>query len=143
MRTLSSFLIHLGYSYVNYGNGDGTFVSAVKDLYYPHCSVAVADLNGDGLDDLVTSYYGGSFLVVFINDGSGGFAYSAYIPDGNLLSSPIDTYDLDGDGNQDLVIGGYRNGNLYTGIAVMQGQGGGNFDSAVAYGGASHRFKLD
>jgi uncharacterized protein (TIGR03437 family) len=91
--------------------------------------VAAADLNGDGLPDIVTA--GGSVL---LNDGKGGFAsrhgYSVPLATGSVMLA-----DLNGDGHVDILFG---NGNpLFlsgtTGaptLTVLFGNGTGTFADA-------------
>jgi hypothetical protein len=113
------------------GNGDGTFalgssLTLPSFSYVPPSSiapptVAVADLNGDGHPDLVTTYadYGG-IVNVFLNNGNGTFAaLGGFGAGGN--SQAVAVADLNGDGKPDLVT---ADGN---GISVLPGNGKGTF----------------
>ncbi len=94
---------------VLYGNGDGTFqppayVAAATSGFPEPYAVAVADVNGDGWDDLLMgmSEFGpyGEVTVVL---SAGGGAFSA--PSGYSVSGPytLEVADLDADGELDFV----------------------------------------
>ncbi len=57
---------------VRYGNGDGTFKAGVVKVNIGGGAPAVADLNGDGLNDFVT--YSNTHSIVALNNGNGTFA---------------------------------------------------------------------
>jgi hypothetical protein len=107
------------------GNGDGTFQSAVGYNFYQlfgfqshNTGVAVADVNGDGIPDLVA---GTDPLAILLGKGDGTFY------PGNLygLSSPVVALavaDVNGDGIPDLLAVAHG-GNS---ISVLLGTGGGN-----------------
>ncbi|MGB9455823.1 MAG: FG-GAP-like repeat-containing protein [Bryobacteraceae bacterium] len=83
------------------GNGDGTFLPATyfDALNVPgYATVAVGDINGDGIPDIVTA--GGTIL---FGDGNGGFpTREDYIIDG---SGSVMLADFDGDGKMDIIVG--------------------------------------
>jgi hypothetical protein len=113
------------------GNGDGTFGPAV--LFPAGTSpgaVAVADLNGDGKDDLVTadagSDFGGSTVQVLLGNGDGSFQ-----PPAAYFAGPFDRAlavgDFKGDGRPDIAT-------LNSGtFAVLLNNGDGTFRSAATY----------
>ncbi len=131
---------------IHLGRGDGTFVKEEKFLDMS-VSVAAADFDGDGLDDLALSYPG-SWINIYISNrdsfeanGILSFDNVGMVWNHNLDQSPIDAWDFDGDEIQDLVVGSYRSGNGWTDIAVIKGLGGGQFIEyydVISYGGAPH-----
>ncbi|MDY0746526.1 FG-GAP-like repeat-containing protein [Paucibacter sp. R3-3] len=79
--------------------------SAALPTGYPVTSVAIADVDGDGRNELLAGMgeYG---VQVFLRDGSGAWVPSAIIP---VSASPrIQMVDLNGDGRPDLVAFGNR-----------------------------------
>ncbi|MFA5510220.1 MAG: FG-GAP-like repeat-containing protein [Candidatus Cloacimonadaceae bacterium] len=86
------------------------------DMSYLHAEVAVgADMNGDGLTDLVCGGYSGLFL--YLNTGTATepvfTLQPGYFGGLNLDSYPVpDVADVNGDGILDLVIGYSENGNV-------------------------------
>lgn len=117
------------------GLGGGTFddpVSVAETVV--SADVAVADLDGDGTDDIAVadaaSYIslnpGG--LYTLLNDGSGGFAQSALLPAG---IGPIDVQvtDLTGDGEPDLAA--FNNAGY---LAILPGLGNGAFGAPISFG---------
>jgi len=126
-------------------NGDGAFqkpVSYSSGGYYA-VSVAVADVNGDGAQDLVvanacsnTNCQGGS-VDVLLGNGDGTFQAAVSYGAGGFDAQSVAIGDINGDGRPDLVVTlcalngpsscGDRNG----GIAVLLGNGDGTFQAAV------------
>ncbi|WP_437512776.1 FG-GAP repeat domain-containing protein [Sorangium sp. So ce1099] len=92
--------------------GDDTF--APKDSYLvvdSATALAVADLNGDGMPDLIATYDSyGSFVSVLANQGDGTFAaridygVSSGMPGYSRLT--VGAADLNGDGIRDLAVTG-------------------------------------
>jgi Bacterial Ig-like domain (group 3)/FG-GAP-like repeat len=84
------------------GTGDGTFTAAPQIYgYYADC-VAVVDLNGDGIPDLVTTQGAGSFeLSIYLGNGDGTFTFLSNAP---IYANPtsIAVGDFNGDGSPDL-----------------------------------------
>ncbi len=108
------------------GNGDGTFVSPMKNLvsatdYYP-TSAAMADLNRDGRTDVAVATQNG--VRVFLAGKNGALA-----PVGTFgtNASYVATGDMNGDGKPDLI--------TLTGssIGIMLGNGNGTFRQQMTY----------
>ncbi len=66
-------------------------------------AVALADLNGDGDEDLVVANNGADDLTIFENDGTGSFAPVLTIPVGNAPGS-LSIADFDNDGLRDIAV---------------------------------------
>jgi hypothetical protein len=92
------------------GNGDGTFEAAGGKYAVGICpdSVAVADLNGDGIPDLIVangerSGFGDSRVSILLGNGDGTFqASQAYGAGGSPYSVAVG--DFNGDGYPDLAL---------------------------------------
>lgn len=107
-----------------FGNGDGTF-SAPTTIDIPSAtnptSIAVADLRGIGIDDLILPGYGASGQVTYVlsGDGKGGFgAPVSYSGAGGSIVAA----DFNGDGAIDLLETGgpmvlYNMGGTYVSIS--------------------------
>jgi hypothetical protein len=91
------------------GNGDGTF-KAPRFLSDANTTTAVAaaDVNGDGLPDLVVSDAGGA--AVFLGQGGGNFAAPTYLAvaggpaESVSAESAVAVGDVDGDGVPDILV---------------------------------------
>ena len=92
-------------------------------------AVARADVNNDGVDDLVATGDDGS-VGAFVNDGTGVFTTTStwWLP--NLNPRALAVADVSGDGIGDLVV---ANGSLM----IANGTGDGSFATPAAFGGFS------
>ena len=108
------------------GNGNGTFQTPrVLQVQRGPLWVSVADLNGDGADDIVTANFGGTDTVsVLLGNNDGTFQAARNFPAGSGPSS-VAAGDFDGDGRLDLAVADYY-GNQ---AAVLRGNGDGTFQA--------------
>ena len=111
------------------GNGNGTFQSAVNyDAGAAQANtVAVADVNGDGIPDLAVASYPG-LVGVLIGEGNGTFEPVVSYATGGNDSSGVAVADVNGDGHPDLIIA-----NLSGTVGVLLGVGNGEFEPVVTY----------
>jgi hypothetical protein len=104
------------------GRGDGTFGPVV--LYSlgadPAAGVVVADVNGDGYPDLITSG-----VNVLLNRGDGTFRRPVHY--GTGTGSSVALSDVNGDGILDVIVG------YETSVGVLLGNGDGTFQPATTY----------
>ena len=132
------------------GNGDGTFQAAVG---YDSggriaTSVAVGDVNGDGIPDLVVDNYNGSggpnsTVSVLFGNGDGTFRPAVVYDSGGEYADSVALGDLRGNGIPDVVVanrwsdgwGGWQ----HSDVGALLGNGDGTFQQAVTYpvGGVS------
>jgi len=120
------------------GNGDGTFQPVVN--YYSGglgCqSAAVADVNGDGIPDIVVSNEwqcescSDGSAGVMLGNGDGTFQPVATYDSGSPRSDWVAVGDLTGDGIVDLVVASGSGDNV---VGVLLGNGDGTFQAPVAY----------
>lgn len=124
--------------YVN--KGDGTFQTGV--YYFPATesvdntniniapqAVTIADVNGDGMNDIVSSNARGGDVTVLLGNGDGTVNVPSigYSTGGNPKTSAL-VADFNGDGVADIVVPD----NVF-GFASLQGYGDGTFRSALDY----------
>src|SRR5690606_34675251 len=116
-----------------FGNGDGTFEAAAFVNSEWTDGVAVGDLNGDGLLDVVLTAdviqldpgNSENEVVIYLNDGGRSFVAQTPITDVLAGFSDVALGDLNGDGKLDLVTG-----NPYSrDLSVFRGNGDGSFGS--------------
>jgi len=94
-------------AYVLLGNGDGTFQPPTFHGVGggPNGAVAIADLNGDGIPDLVVEGQTAG-LAVFPGNGDGTFGLILRFAIGSMQEDEsIGVADLNGDGKPDVVAG--------------------------------------
>ncbi len=109
------------------GNGDGTFTtgSSFSTGSGPNYSLVLADFNGDGILDMVTTDEAANTLTVLLGDGDGNFTASASPATGNLPTSVV-VADFNGDGKPDLAVSSLNSATL----TILLGNGDGTFVAA-------------
>jgi hypothetical protein len=121
------------------GNGDGTFKTVVK--YYAGgnqtSSVAVSDLNGDGMLDLVVANSNGTNNIgVLLGNGDGTFRPVVTYSSGGGAAESVWIADVNEDGKRDILVAVNSSCTLCTDgglLAVLLGNGDGTFQPAVMY----------
>lgn len=127
--------------YVALGKGDGTFQTPVFTAYGTELySATLADVNGDGVLDLVLDdtpfILSGTFAVdVLPGNGDGTFGAGNTV-NSNYMISQVLAGDFNGDGKTDLVLlseGEQTSTDAYTtaGILLLPGNGDGTFGAAT------------
>jgi hypothetical protein len=122
---------------VAFGNGDGTFQIAVT---YPLAitvtefpeNIVAADMNGDGIPDIIVGEGQGSTLNaagVLINDGTGNFSNIANYSMGGTGTASAAVADLNGDGKNDILLASGQYGSDGV-LNLLLGNGDGTFRSA-------------
>src|SRR5262245_30920318 len=131
------------------GRAEGTFSDPVSlAVGATPGSVAVADINGDGRQDIVVANAGDASISLFLGMGDGTFAPQSRIATTVSSSSPV-TADFNGDGITDIAVGNSAGDKL----AVLLGFGDVTFSAPVLYstgipvsiaaGDLNHDGKLD
>jgi hypothetical protein len=119
------------------GNGDGTFgpPQTFAVVGGPD-TVEVADVNGDGIPDLVVTYSDSGAVGVFLGNGDGTFRQpQPPYPAAEGLHA-VTVADVSGDGKPDLVVLAYRN------VSVLLGNGDGTFQGQQRFGVGSTPFAV-
>lgn len=118
-------------------NGDGTFASEVVYAIAGASSnvgatnIEIADLDGDGVPDLIIPIYGpwnGNTVEILYGYGDGSFGNATEIHTTAENPMAASAADMDGDGDLDLAIS-HNNGGWYLDIALQDSNG----TFAVAY----------
>ncbi len=93
------------------------------------CEVAVADVNGDGIPDLVLSNPGSTFVSVLLGNGNGTFqAQQTFAAGGGQDSLAV--ADVNGDGKADIIV---TDGIRSSTVSVLMGNGNGTFQAAQTF----------
>jgi Bacterial Ig-like domain (group 3)/FG-GAP-like repeat/FG-GAP repeat len=124
------------------GNGDGSFQPPMNyDSGDDDASVIIADVNKDGIPDLVAASPSNQAAIVLLGNGDGTFQPGVFSYTGLNGGGALAVADVDGDGKLDLVIAfSSPNAGLLT---VLLGNGDGTFQSPVSYNfGGNQTFSL-
>jgi uncharacterized protein (TIGR03437 family) len=112
------------------GNGKGGFEAPQSiALQGGAGGIAAADFNGDGLPD--AAVITGSGDIAILLGTASGFGTPANIPSGVVYPTAIVSGDFSGDGNIDLAVVGQTNGTAPGTLAILTGDGHGNFQAPV------------
>ncbi len=110
------------------GNGDGTFQQAPLGL--SGTPLAIADLNGDGIPDLLMDMGGAAGISIYAGNGNGTFQltpfYTVPLPDQSLTGGSASIGDVNADGHPDIVLQYNTSENINV-INVLFGDGTGKF----------------
>ena len=110
------------------GNGDGTLKDAVfYAIGDQPVSVAMGDLDGDGLQDVVTANYGSEDITILLGSKSNQLQMKGSYKLGKVNSVALG--DLNGDGHLDVIASII----FSQGVVVLLGNGDGTFQTPLAY----------
>jgi hypothetical protein len=121
-------------------NGNGTFATAVTYSLgaLGASSVAVADVNGDNIPDLIvaTGSLAGGFVGVLTGKGDGTFNAEVTYASGGVSPLAVAVADVNGDGQPDVVVANQCVDNTCasSNLSVLLNDGTGKFQTAKAYG---------
>ena len=121
------------------GTGGGKFsapqsISVGDPIESSPSSIAVADLNGDGIPDLVLTDAGNGMVSVMLGLGGGSFQAPVSYSSNAVAPGTVSVADLNGDGVQDLTFSDGATGSVY----IMLGNSAGTFNSALSYPAGSN-----
>jgi len=120
------------------GNGDGTFQTPTSVALSGQAgsNTVVADLNGDGLLDIVDNDYNSNQVTVYLATSATTYAPAAVYPtsDGNYNACSLVVGDLSGDGKPEIVNSNCRPAG--NDITIFVNNGDGTFATGVYYEGA-------
>jgi len=118
------------------GNGDGTVQNEV-DYQIPWGGnyAAVADLNGDGKLDIVTSGFS-----VLLGNGDGTFTAGTSFAVQDDWTAPVEIADMNGDGKLDVVTVSDDLQNGTQSVDILLGKGDGTFQTPIAFKAPASNF---
>ncbi len=124
---------------VSLGNGDGSFrarsaySTGVSTAYYQE--ITIGDVNGDGVDDLITTGTYTNNIGVVLGNANGTFRAAIVLDAVTVgVNNDIELGDFNGDGRLDIASVDYSNS-----LLVLLGNGDGYFNSATSYAASNIR----
>ncbi len=113
------------------GNGDGTFQPPTSYLTGDApLAVQIADVNGDGIPDIITANGGLGTVSVLLGNGDGTFQHKRDFPTGAQLGGfDLAVADLTGSGIVDIATANANDGT----VSVLLGNGDGTFKAPTIY----------
>jgi hypothetical protein len=115
------------------GKGDGTFEAPITYPTGPDpTSVAVADLTGKGILDLVVTNFRGNTVSVLLGNGDGTFGDAGHFAAG---TNPISVAAFKSNGIYNLAVTNY---NTTGSVSILLGNGDGTFQAPVSYPAGDH-----
>ena len=113
---------------IEFGNGDGTFQAPTPSTTYAAGTpraLAVADFNGDNIQDIAVADYGSNTVSILLGQPGGTFSAATKVSVG---SEPVSVAvgDFNGDGIPDLAVANFNSGS----VSVLLGNGQGGFTEA-------------
>ncbi len=96
-----------------------------------YANLAAADINGDGVPDLICGDY--NSLLTLLGNGDGTFRPGPSSSIGFLVANELVVQDVNGDGKPDLIAASVSGLSGPFGVAVAFGNGDGTFQPAIFY----------
>ena len=122
---------------LNGDNGGGFSAPALFATGAGVSGIAVADMNGDGLQDIITANNSSNSITVLINGTSNGLQNLTEYLTGNLPQQVL-LADLNRDGRLDAVVGNTAN----TTVSVLLGDGAGGFGPKTDFSSTGGAFGI-
>ena len=112
-------------------NGTGPFATpVVSPLPYATGRPAIADVNGDGMPDVVVSDWSTATIAVMLGHGDGTFTPGPSF--GSIsLPGPLAVADFNGDGHPDIAVASSDSASTSNVVAVYFGDGTGHFSGGT------------
>ena len=121
------------------GTGGGTFGARADYAAGSNpATIAIGDLNHDGLPDLVVSNWSSANVSVLLGTGGGAFGAAAHYSTGSGRPICGRLADLNGDGHLDVVVADWSSNVLKR----LLGNGAGGLGAATSYAAGSHPYGL-